>query len=455
MRKNISKKRLNNRRRRVKKTRRHNMKGGTSLAPKRNVKKIVLYGLSANPPTKAHKNIIEQLADVYDAVFVWASTNRNKLDKSHKDYDPMYKDEKTRSEFLIDVLDSSSKIKVDYYTNDDGSTFAKYNDAYTGISVKKFIDANLVSTDTINRDGNNFKTFKLNEEAFLQGDVDFLKKCGITETDIVELWVCFGLDVVRDTPTWTPNNAFLTKATGIVMITREGESVGNGLFSKVYDKPVLDLSMTKPIYRFKMPFLDCTTIDKDTKQFIKKDLKFTIENFPQLFADTDMHKLAQDLINASYTHFDLITKEKPALTEEKPALTEEKPALTEEKPALTEEKKRDNFLEWLKTVDTVDNKFSLLIEESLITLAKEFAEASSTKVRKLAIQIGLDLEGEKTDSLQTQLKSLVNDKIIDSIISTYGNPTIEEQLAIIRKKEPEFLQTVETQLKNKVLEIMK
>ena len=425
MRKNISRKRLNNRRRRVKRTRRHNMKGGLLLTPKHNVKKIVLYALSANPPTKAHENIIQQLSRYYDAVFVWASTNRNKLDKSHKDYDPMYKDEKTRSEFLMNVLDSSSKIKVDYDTNGKP---AKYNDAYTGISVKKFIDANLVSTDTINRDGNNFKTFKLNETSS-RGDVEFLKTCGITDTDIVELWVCFGLDVVRDTPTWTPNNAFLTKATGIIMITREGESAGNGLFSKVYDKSkhVLDASMPNQIYRFKIPFLDCTTIDKDTEQFIKKDLKFTRENFPQLFADTDMHKLAQDLIDASYVKFDSIHGEK------------------------TPEEKRDKFLEWLKTVDTVDNKFSLLIEESPITLAKEFAEASSTKVRKLAVH---SILGNKREQLKDPLLKYVNSNIIEDIYTTYGNPKIAEQLAIVQKKEPTFSQTDETQLKQKVLEIM-
>jgi len=62
----------------------------------------------------------------------------------------------------------------------------------------------------------------------------FLNACGIRYDDVIELWVCFGLDVVRYTPTWTPNNVFLTKATGIVMISREGEGLVDGLFTYAY-----------------------------------------------------------------------------------------------------------------------------------------------------------------------------------------------------------------------------
>jgi nicotinic acid mononucleotide adenylyltransferase len=428
MRKNISRKRLNNRRR-VKKTRRHNMKGGSSVEPLyvkqqiiRNgipVKRIVLYALSANPPTKAHKNIIQQLSRDYDAVFVWASTNLNKLDPTHKDYDPLYKDENTRSKFLIKVLTGLENVKVDYDIN---VTPAKYNNAYTGISVKKFIDANLVSNGTINSDGNDFKNFKLNETSS-QGDVEFLKRCGITNTDILELWVCFGTDVVRDTPTWTPNNVFLTKATGIVMIPRKGiNDLGTGLYSKVYKKPVPVESESKSIYRFKMPFLDCTTIGKEGK-FIQRDLNFNTGNFPALFADTakDMYQLAEELIDASHIQFN---------------------SINEGKSTRTEQAKRDKFLGWLSAVD---NKFSLLIEESLITLAGTFAEASSTKVRNLAVH---SILGNNREQLKDQLLQYVNSLIIDDIYTTYGNPTIAEQLAIVQKKEPGFLT-------NKVLEIMK
>jgi nicotinic acid mononucleotide adenylyltransferase len=437
MHKTISKKRLNNRRR-VKKTRRHNMKGGSTdavLSPA--VKKIVLYGLSANPPTKAHENIIAQLSENYNAVFVWASTNLLKLDPNNSSYDPLYKDEKTRSQFLMKVLTRLYNVKVDY--NPDG-TPAKYNDQYTGISVKKFIDANLVSNGTINSDGNNFKNFKLNKKASLENDVGFLNTCGITGSDTVELWVCFGTDVVRDTPTWTPNNVFLTKATGIVMIPRKGiKDLGDGLYSKVYKKPASDASMPNKIYRFKMPFLDCTTIDKNTKQFIKKDLKFDAKNFPELFADTDMRELAQKLITESHTQFDSIHGEK------------------------TPVEKRDEFLGWLSAEK--NNQFSLLIEESDITLADTFAEASSTKVRNLAVQ---SILGNKRSKLDTELIKYVNCRIIEDIYVMYGTPTIPEQLAIIVSKGSDELKNnladkikttknyadVVNFLKQKVLEIM-
>jgi nicotinic acid mononucleotide adenylyltransferase len=41
-------------------------------------KKIVLFAISANPPTISHLKIVEQLAENYDHVVVWTSTNPNK-----------------------------------------------------------------------------------------------------------------------------------------------------------------------------------------------------------------------------------------------------------------------------------------------------------------------------------------------------------------------------------------
>lgn len=426
MRKTISKRRLNNRRR-VKKTRRHNMKGGKPIARNESViKRIVLYGLSANPPTKAHENIIEQLSENYDAVFVWASTNPNKLDSTHKDYDPLYKDEKTRSKFLMNVLTGLNNVKVDY---DPNGTPAKYNDQYTGISVKKFIDANLVSDGytTINNGSIKLNQFKLNASLSSRDDVAFLNQCDINEKDIVELWVCFGLDVVRDTPTWTPNNVFLTKATGIVMISREGESAGNGLFSHAY------LNKSNIPY-YKMPFLDSTTIRED--RFVEKDLKFNKDSFSELFKpeNKEMHDLVNDLLSASQQQFIEINKNSKLST-------------------ATE--KRTAFLEWL---NKIDDKFSLVIEESTIKLGAAFSSASSTKVRNLAVHIIL---GNNRSTLADQMLKYVNGLIINNIYTTYGNPTIPEQLAIVKKKEQMFLQNddetydkFKTCLKNAVLKIM-
>lgn len=437
MRKNISKKRLNNYRR-VKRTRRHNMKGGEPI--QRNgipIKRIVLYALSANPPTKAHENIIQQLSDNYDAVFVWASTNLLKLDPNHSSYDPLYKDENTRSKFLKNVLTELSNVKVDY---DPVGTPAKYNDTYTGISVKKFIDANLEpepkSYTTINDSRIDLNQFKL-KEASLQGDVDFLKTCRINTDDIVELWVCFGLDVVRDTPTWTPNNVFLTRATGIIMISREGESPGDGLFSRAYEN-----KKNTPFY--KMPFLDCTTINKEG-QFIKKDLKFNQDTFSELFKpeNKDMHDLVKGLLDNSTTKFTELNEKV--------------------EPSRPETDKRKEFLDWLIKVD---DKFSLLIEESPIKLNDAFASASSTKVRNLAVQ---SILGNRRSNLDTTMLNYVNCRIIEDIYTRYGTPTIPEQLAIIVAKGSDTLKNnladkikttknyadVVSNLKENVLQIMK
>ena len=92
--------------------------------------------------------------------------------------------------------------------------------------------------------------------------------------------------------------------------------------------------MPNQIYRFKIPFLDCTTIDKEGK-FIQRDLNFNKDNFPELFADNDMSKLAQTLIDASRIQFNSINKENSPVV------------------------KRNDFLEWLRLSSPENNKFSL------------------------------------------------------------------------------------------------
>jgi nicotinic acid mononucleotide adenylyltransferase len=453
MRKIISKKRLNNRRR-VKKTRRHNMKGGAtplvepvdSKIVERNgksVKQIVLYALSANPPTKAHTNIIEQLAKKYAAVFVWASTNWLKIDPTQSVYDPLYKPEDTRSEFLESVLSKLDNVKVDYVKDNR----PKYNHVNTGISVKKFIDANLLSNDsmTIHTDIH-LNQFKLKSSTNpLTDDVAFLNKCGITAEDTVELWVGFGLDVVRDTPTWTPNNAFLTKATGIVMIPREGEGLGDGLFSYVYDPD-------KTYY--KLPFLDRTTLNKDTGALAIRP--FNLDVMLELTGDVAMRDLVNSLLTDPIMNKLLVIYMQTKVYNEFQAkiLKENKDQPTPDGILTQLERISQENKEKLKPLfntmlNKLDEKFLLLIEDTKITLDKAFSKASSTLVRKMAIQIGL---GGKV-RLKPELLNLVDDdKIMEKIISTYGTPTIAEQLAIVIKQKDKVVDylTLYTELYDKL-----
>jgi nicotinic acid mononucleotide adenylyltransferase len=444
MRKIISKKRLNNRRR-VKKTRRHNMKGGATPLVKsvdskiverngKTVKQIVLYALSANPPTKAHTNIIEQLAEKYAAVFVWASTNWLKIDPTQSVYDPLYKPEDTRSEFLQSVLSKLDNVKVDYVKDNR----PKYNHVNTGISVKKFIDANLESkeritihTDDTNIHLNQFK-LKSTEVDLLTDDVNFLKHCGIMAEDTVELWVSFGLDVVRDTPTWTPNNAFLTKATGILMIPRIGEGLGDGLFSYVYNPD------PKVTY-CKLPFLDRTTLNKDTGARALRTFDFTQESMLELNGDANMKDLVDSLLNDPIMNKLLVIYMQTKVYNEFQAklLKENEDQLTPDGILTQLERISQENKEKLKPLfndmlNKLDKKFLLLIEDTKITLDEAFSKASSTLVRKMAIHIGL---GGKVH-LKPELLSLVDGGgVMEQIISTYGTPTIAEQLAIVIKQK--------------------
>jgi hypothetical protein len=384
------------------------MKGGKPIRGDRiHVKRIVLYGLSANPPTLAHSNIIEQLADKYDAVFVWAATNPDKINTEHKDYDPLYKNSEIRSGFLSKILKCNTngehpekKIKVDV---------ERYYDAvFTGLSVQKFIDANLNVSDPIT-DTNSitFKQYKLKAEHSGNNDIQFLNnKCKITQDDSVELWVCFGTDVVEATPNWGPDNVFLTKATGITMISRQGGNADTGLFSMASTNKINGTNF------FKMPFFDWFPLPSRNK---RADISY--DSFQELNADKSMKQLLDEL----GTKGDL---------------------------------KKLNVTEW-------DDRFLLLIDVLDITLPTEFANTSSTKIRNLAIQHelgGLVVDDSNPEMLK--IKNMVDPKILDSIYKTYGSPTIAEQLAIIRKKDmPLYTELFETKnadaIKSAVLEIMK
>jgi hypothetical protein len=439
MRKMISKRKLNNRRR-VKKTRRHKMKGGKPImrgTSPTQVKRIVLYGLSANPPTKAHADIIEKLSKTYDAVFVWASTNWLKLDASNPStYDPLYKDEDTRSNFLIDIVKelNLNNVRVDYESPVERP---KYNDQFTGISVKKFIDDNLTPNGYTEDNGIKFNKFTLKvppppppppppqddsppphakSQKPPQNDIAFLtSKCDISSEDTIELWVCFGLDVVRDTPTWSPNNVFLTKATGIVMITRKDETLGDGLFAYAYANPI------NTSY-YKMPFLNCITFNKDANMFVKRGFNFDLPIFTELNVDVTMKKLVDELI------------EKPIMDDLSTIkLYSDKLRETEQITDIFNTK----YLHYLSNtpelnqLKKLEDKFLLLIEESAIKVDAAFNEASSTIVRKLAVKSKL---GKKLSELDERMTRLVNnDTMKEKIYNTYGMPTIVEQLAIVIK----------------------
>ncbi len=45
---------------------------------KRNIKKVALFGTSADPPTNGHKKIIEELSKIYNSVISFASDNPSK-----------------------------------------------------------------------------------------------------------------------------------------------------------------------------------------------------------------------------------------------------------------------------------------------------------------------------------------------------------------------------------------
>lgn len=356
------------------------------------VKRIVLYALSANPPTLAHEDIIKQLSDNYDAVFVWASSNPLKMDSSKPEYDPLYKSPDTRSVLLNKVLTGIQNVKVDYAHG----LSPKYNHANTGISVKKFIDANLTETIPHRQDNITFKQFNLKQTTILN-DVDFINQCGIQENDNVELWVCFGLDVVRDTPTWGPNNVFLTRATGIVMINREGE-VGNerqgpGLFSIAQNREykIVENPRKEETTSFlKMPFFDWFPYSNNQNI---RNIDVNSQPFRQEFQEIESNHQIKSIFSNLIQFGDL------------------KQTLNFDREEL--------------------QPYVVPIEISKILINKQFSKASSTKVRNLAVQG--QLGNKKELGVDQILSTLVNYKIKDDIYKIYGNPTIQEEISILYK----------------------
>jgi nicotinic acid mononucleotide adenylyltransferase len=169
--------------------------------------KIILFAISSNPPTLSHINIVKQLSSQYSHVVVWTSTNPNKENIDHLDYDPHYLPAEKRIEMFRNCVKELQLQNV---------VFAQeYADLYSGVSICNYIDKNLTriedSSESIN--GVHFKQFTLKSESSRASYLEESKK--------YELWICFGKDVVADTPNWSYNNLFLTLATGILMIDRD------------------------------------------------------------------------------------------------------------------------------------------------------------------------------------------------------------------------------------------
>jgi hypothetical protein len=110
------------------------------------------------------------------------------------------------------------------------------------------------------------------------------------------------------------------------------------------------------------------------------------------------------------------------------------------------------------------DKYLVPIEISEIKVEAQFSNASSTKVRNLAVQGEL---GRKKDSgADSILKQLVNPIIKDEIYRIYGNPTRQEQIAIIDKSfkgkkmsaseiQSRMSEMTPSEIQAEVLEIMK
>jgi len=203
-------------------------------------RKIVLFAISANPPTLSHIKIVEQLSSAYDHVVVWTSTNHLKTDIYNRMYDPHYLPEVQRIEMFQKCVLALGLPNVVFLQG--------YSDIYSGVSICKYITANLnmiVGGEEERVDGIriSFKKFTVKSDrqnvVLSDGDVlliDELLSQTIGVEQQCELWICFGKDVVADTPDWTYNNLFLTLATGIVMIDRsDGINYADPTFEGKYN----------------------------------------------------------------------------------------------------------------------------------------------------------------------------------------------------------------------------
>lgn len=188
-------------------------------------KKIVLFAISANPPTLSHIKIVTQLSSTYDHVVVWTSTNPLKTNIEDPIYDPHYLEIGDRVSMFQECVLALDLPNVVF--------LQEYSDIYSGVSICKYITANLdmiVGGEEESVDGIRipFKKFTVKSDrqnvVLSDGDVlliDELLSQTIGVGQQCELWICFGKDVVADTPNWSYNNLFLTLATGIVMIDRD------------------------------------------------------------------------------------------------------------------------------------------------------------------------------------------------------------------------------------------
>jgi nicotinic acid mononucleotide adenylyltransferase len=196
-------------------------------------RKIVLFGISANPPTLSHIEIVKQLSLAYDHVVVWTSTNPYKTDIYNSMYDPHYLPEPQRVEMFrtcVLALDLPNVVFLQ-----------EYSEIYSGVSICRYITANLnmIVGGEEERVGSEeegisipFKQFTVKSDI---KDVKLADNIGNIGTKC-ELWTCFGKDVVADTPGWTHNNLFLTLATGIVMIDRnDGNDYADPKFKGIYN----------------------------------------------------------------------------------------------------------------------------------------------------------------------------------------------------------------------------
>jgi nicotinic acid mononucleotide adenylyltransferase len=166
-------------------------------------KKIILFAISANPPTISHLKIVEQLSKNYDHVVVWTSTNPNKQDPEHNDYDPHYLPLPVRENMFRTCVEGLGFLNVIFDQD--------YSDLYSGVSICNYIASNLTKT----RNFGDIRGVPLKQFTAKDNPKDKL-----VNGEQYELWICFGKDVIADTPNWTYNNLFLTLATGIVMIDR-------------------------------------------------------------------------------------------------------------------------------------------------------------------------------------------------------------------------------------------
>jgi len=169
-------------------------------------KKIILFSISANPPTFSHIEIIVELSKNYDHVVVWITTNPNKINPAHKDYDPFYLSLEERIGMFKPCLDELNLSNVVFDQI--------YNDNYSGVSICKYIGYNLLRNHDLDSLSIGEITLPFKQFSVKPDKRDKL------ENIQYELWIFFGKDVVADLSNWTYNNLFLTLATGIIMRSR-------------------------------------------------------------------------------------------------------------------------------------------------------------------------------------------------------------------------------------------